>query len=151
MPKVRIRRPGATILVVMLSLLAGCSAASGSSAKSSQTATTANATAGATPAGTPCGTTRTGANVPVVIKVTKGTVDCSTALRIEDDYAALIKRGDLKGNGGGAPLAVSGWTCQGYPTPAVLATGVASECHTASAEVIAVLALPTSRPSSSPS
>lgn len=151
MPKVRIRRPGATILVVSLSLLAGCSAASGASARSSQGTTAANSTAGATPAGTPCGTTRTGANVPVVIKVTKGTVDCSTALRIEDDYAALIKSGDLKGNGGGAPLAVSGWTCQGYPTPRVLATGVASECHTASAEVIAVLALPASaRPSSSP-
>src|SRR5215469_2339388 len=135
MPKVRIRRPGATILVVMLSLLAGCSAASGVSAKSGQGATAANPTAGATPAGTSCGTTRTGANVPVVIKVTKGTVDCSTALRIEDDYAALIKSGDLKGNGGGAPLAVSGWTCQGYPTP----------------QVIAALALPTSaRPSSSP-
>jgi hypothetical protein len=151
MPKVRIRRPGATILVVVLSLLAGCSAASGASAKSSQGAAATNASAGATPAGTSCGTTRTGANVPVVIKVTKGTVDCSTALRIEDDYAALIKSGDLKGNGGGAPLAVSGWTCQGYPTPQVLATGVASECHTTSAEVIAVLALPASaRPSSTP-
>src|SRR5215469_581849 len=152
MPKVRIRRPGATILVVMLSLLAGCSAASGASAKSSQGGTVTNATAGATPAGTSCGTTRTGANVPVVIKVTKGTVDCSTALRIEDDYAALIKSGDLKGNGGGAPLAVSGWTCQGYPTPQVLATGVASECHTTSVEVIAVLALPASaKPSPTPS
>ena len=135
----------------MLSLRAGCSATSGASAKPSQGAAAANATQGATPAGTLCGTTRTGANVPVVIKVTKGTVNCSTALRIEDDYAALIKGGDLKGNGGGAPLAVSGWTCQGYPTPQVLATGVASECHTTSAEVIAVLALPTSaRPSSSP-
>ena len=151
MPNVRIRRPGATMLVVVLSLLAGCSATSGASAKSSQGAAAANATQGATPAGTLCGTTRTGANVPVVIKVTKGTVNCSTALRIEDDYAALIKSGNLKGNGGGAPLAVSGWTCQGYPTPQVLATGVASECHTTSAEVIAVLALPTSaRPSSSP-
>lgn len=151
MPNVRIRRPGATMLVVVLSLLAGCSATSGAAAKSSQGAAAANATQGATPAGTLCGTTRTGANVPVVIKVTKGTVSCSTALRIEDDYAALIKGGDLKGNGGGAPLAVGGWTCQGYPTPQVLATGVASECHTTSAEVIAVLALPTSaRPSSSP-
>ena len=143
MPKVRIRRPGATILVVVLSLLAGCSGASGAPAKPSQ---------GATPAGTSCGTTRTGANVPVVVKVTKGTVDCSTALRIEDDYAALIKSGELKGNGGGAPLGVSGWTCQGYPTPQVLATGVASECHTTSVEVIAVLALPASaKPSPTPS
>jgi hypothetical protein len=92
--------------------------------------------------GTSCGTTRTGANVPVVIKVTKGTVDCSTAMRIEKGYALLLKEGDIRGNGGGAPVAVNGWTCQGYPTPQVLRTGAASECHTGTAEVVAVLALP---------
>ena len=91
--------------------------------------------------GTSCGTTRTGANVPVVIKVTKGTVDCSTAMRIEKGYALLLKEGDIRGNGGGAPVAVNGWTCQGYPTPQVLRTGAASECHTATAEVVALLAL----------
>jgi len=92
--------------------------------------------------GTSCGTTRTGANVPVVIKVSKGTVDCPTAMRIEQSYAMLLKEGDIRGNGGGAPVAVNGWTCQGYPTPQVLRTGAASECHTATAEVVAVLALP---------
>jgi hypothetical protein len=46
---------------------------------------------------------------------------------------------------------VNGWTCQGYPTPHVLATGAASECHTGSAEVVAVLALPASSSSPSPS
>ena len=92
--------------------------------------------------GTSCGTTRTGANVPVVIKVTKGTVDCPTAMRVEQGYATLLKDGDIRGNGGGAPVAVNGWTCQGYPTPEVLRTGAASECHTATAEVAAVLALP---------
>jgi hypothetical protein len=96
--------------------------------------------AGAT--GSSCGTTRTGANVPVVIKVAKGTVDCPTVLRVEDSYAMMIKDGDVRGNGGGAPVAVDGWTCQGYPTPQVLRTGDASECHTASAEVVAVLPLP---------
>jgi hypothetical protein len=86
--------------------------------------------------------------VAVVIKVTKGSVSCATALHIESAFAAMIKQGDLKGNGGGAPLAVSGWTCQGYPTPQVLQTGTTSECHTASAEVVAVLALPASSSSS---
>ncbi len=98
--------------------------------------------AGAT--GTSCGTTRTGANVPVMIKVTKGSVDCGTVMRVESSYALMIKNGDVRGNGGGAPVSVNGWTCQGYPTPTVLRTGDASECHTASAEVVAVLALPSS-------
>ena len=94
--------------------------------------------------GSTCGTTRTGANVPVVIKVTKGTVSCAVVMRVESGYAALIKNGRLPGNGGGAPVKVSGWTCQGYPTPQVLRTGSASECHTASAEVVAVVELPSS-------
>ena len=92
--------------------------------------------------GTSCGTTRTGANVPVQIQVVKGTVDCADALHVERDYATMIRNGDIPGNGGGAPVTVDGWTCEGYPTPQVLRTGNASECHTASAEVVAVLALP---------
>ena len=96
--------------------------------------------AGAT--GTSCGATRTGANVPVTIKVVKGTVDCGSVLRIEDSYAALMRSGDVPGNGGGAPVSVHGWTCQGYPTPEVLRTGAASQCHTGSAEVVAELAVP---------
>ena len=94
--------------------------------------------------GSTCGTTRTGANVPVVIKVTKGTVSCPAVMRVESGYATLIKEGRLPGNGGGAPVNVSGWACQGYPTPQVLRTGNASECHTASAEVVAVVELPSS-------
>jgi hypothetical protein len=95
-------------------------------------------------AGASCGTTRTGVNVPVVIQVAKGTVDCAAALRVEQGYAAMIKKGDIRGNGGGAPVTVDGWTCQGYPTPEALRTGNASECHTANAEVVAVLAVPSS-------
>jgi hypothetical protein len=91
--------------------------------------------------GTTCGHTRTAVNVPVVIMVAKGTVDCAAALRVEAAYAAAIEAGDLQGNGGGAPVAVDGWTCESYPTPEVLRTGDASECHTASAEVVAVLSL----------
>jgi hypothetical protein len=93
-------------------------------------------------AGSSCGTTRTGANVPVVIKVVRGNVDCGTVMRVEDSYATMIKDGKVPGNGGGAPVSVNGWVCEGYPTPEVLRTGDASQCHTTSAEVVAVLALP---------
>lgn len=94
--------------------------------------------------GSACGTTRTGANVPVVIKVFRGTVNCATALSVENAYASLLKSGQIRGNGGGAPVTVRGWTCQGYPTPEVLKTGNASQCHTADAEVVAVIKLPSS-------
>ena len=120
---------GATALLgvpVLAVLLAGCSAGPAS---------------GAT--GTSCGRTRTAVNVPVVIMVARGTVDCVTAMRVEAGYAAAIEAGDLQGNGGGAPVTVDGWTCESYPTQEVLRTGDASECHTASTEVVAVLSLPT--------
>ena len=92
--------------------------------------------------GTTCGTTRTAANVPVVIKVTEGVVSCGTARQVEDEYAAKIRDGQVRGNGGGAPVTVSGWTCQGYATPEVLSTGNASQCHTSGAAILAVLAVP---------
>jgi hypothetical protein len=91
--------------------------------------------------GSSCGSTRTGTNVPVVIKVVKGTVNCAAVLSVENGYAAMLKAGKVHGNGGGAPVQVNGWTCQGYPTPKVLQTGYASECHTGSAEVVAELVL----------
>ena len=116
------------LLMAGAGLLAGCGS------------TTA---AGAGP-GASCGTTRTAANVPVIIKVAKGTVNCGTALRVENEYAAEIKAGRVPGNGGGAPVTVSGWTCQGYPTPEVLSTGDASQCHTSSAAIVAVLSVPPS-------
>jgi hypothetical protein len=106
--------------------VAACSSAAGAS--------------GAT--GSSCGSTRTGANVPVAVEVTKGTVDCATVMRVEQGYAAMIRNGDVRGNGGGAAVAVDGWTCQGFPTPQVLRTGDTSECHTGSAEVVEVLVLP---------
>lgn len=88
-------------------------------------------------------------NTPVVIKVAKGSVACAAAQAIENDYTAALKRDvaskhPTEGNGGGAPVIIDGWTCQGYPTPEVLKSGVTSECHTASADVIAVLSLPAS-------
>jgi len=111
-------------------LLAGCTAAR------------ATPGSGAVGAGATCGTTRTAANVPVVIKVAKGTVACGTAMHVEDEYAAKIRAGQVQGNGGGAPVTVSGWTCQGYATPEVLSTGNASQCHTGSAAILAVLPVP---------
>jgi len=112
-------------------LLAGCSS------------TKATPGSGAVGAGATCGTTRTAANVPVVIKVTKGTVVCGTVMHVEDEYAAKIRAGQVQGNGGGSPVTVSGWTCQGYATPEVLSTGNASQCHTSSAAILAVLPVPT--------
>jgi hypothetical protein len=102
----------------------------------------ASATAAGAGPGASCGTTRTAANVPVIIKVAEGTVNCRTALRVEDEYAAKIRAGHVQGNGGGAPVAVSGWTCQGYPAPEVLSTGNASQCHAGSAAIVAVLRVP---------
>jgi hypothetical protein len=113
-------------LGVCACLVTGCSSAS------------ATASAGAT-----CGSTHTAAGVPVIIKVARGSVNCKTALQVENEYAARIKAGQVRGNGGGAPVVVSGWTCQGYDTPEVLSTGNASQCHTGSATILAVLAVPT--------
>ncbi len=95
------------------------------------------ATAGAT-----CGSTHTAAGVPVVIKVAKGSVDCKIAIQVENEYAARIRDGQVPGNGGGAPVVVSGWTCQGYDTPEVLRTGNASQCHSGGNAILAVLAVP---------
>ncbi|MGH3149210.1 MAG: hypothetical protein ACRDOB_00560 [Streptosporangiaceae bacterium] len=114
---------GAALAAGAAGVLAGCSAGAA-----------AGVQAGAT-----CGTTHTAADVPVVIKVTRGTVTCSKAMQVENEYAAKIKSGQVPGNGGGAPVGVSGWTCQGYPTPEVLSTGNASQCHTGSAAITAVL------------
>ena len=95
------------------------------------------ATAGAT-----CGSARTAAGVPVVITVAKGSVNCKTAIRVENEYAARISGGQVRGNGGGAPVVVIGWTCQGYDTPEVLRTGNASQCRSWGNAILAVLAVP---------
>jgi hypothetical protein len=115
------------LLATGTGLLAGC--ASGAAASAGP--------------GASCGTTHTAANVPVVIKVAKGTVDCGTALRVENEYAAKVRDGQVQGNGGGGPVAVGVWICQGYPTPEVLSTGNASQCHTGSAAIVAVLPVAT--------
>ena len=123
----RLAAAGPVVALAAGLTLAGCSS-SGSSTTSAAS----------------CGNMRTAVNVPVVIQVAKGTVNCAAALRVEQGYAAMIKRGDIRGNGGGAPVSVDGWTCQGYTTTQALKTGNTSECHTAKAEVVAVLAVPSS-------
>jgi hypothetical protein len=97
----------------------------------------------ATPAGaTSCGTTRTAANVPVHIQIARGQVSCAIALTVERDYAKAILSGKVPGTGGGAPVHVQGWVCQGFATPVVLKTGQASKCVQGSSEILAILPAP---------
>ncbi len=119
--------PGMAALAAVV-VLAGCSGGPG---------------AGGSGVGATCGTTRTAADVPVVIKVAKGTVNCGTAVKVEEEYAAMIRDGQVQGTGGGAPVMVNGWTCQGYNTPEMISTGNASQCHTSTAMILAVLPVPT--------
>jgi hypothetical protein len=88
---------------------------------------------------TGCGTAKTAANVPIHIEVTSGRVSCATALSIERKYAEAIRSGLAPGNGGGGPVKVNGWTCQGYATPIVLHTGKASKCVKDGTEILAIL------------
>jgi hypothetical protein len=119
-------------------LLVGCS--SGGPGAGASGASGASGTSGS---GATCGTAHTAADVPVIIKLVKGTASCATALRIENEYAARIRDGQVAGTGGGAPVMISGWTCQSYNTPDLLKTGDASQCHTGTAVILAVLPVPT--------
>jgi hypothetical protein len=106
---------------------------------------TARATGNGSPGGanvTPCGTTRTAANVPVHIQVEHGPVSCTTAMSIERAYAKAIMAGRAPGNGGGGPVNINGWTCQGFNTPEVLKTGHASKCVQGGSEILAILPAP---------
>jgi hypothetical protein len=102
--------------------------------------------AGATPSqlGPPrqtCGSSRTAVNVPVTIEVEHGSASCPLAMRIQSDYTGLVRSGHVAGNGGGAPVKVNGWTCQGTDTTTTVQTGEASVCRKGSTEIIAVLKL----------
>jgi hypothetical protein len=90
-------------------------------------------------AATQCGSGRTAANVRVVIEISHGTVACSTAMTVEQHYAAALAAGKAPGNGGGGPVSVNGWTCIGFDTPQVLRTGQTSRCTKDSSEILAVL------------
>jgi hypothetical protein len=95
---------------------------------------------------TKCGTAHTAAGVPVEIDVSHGPANCSVALSVERAYTRAVASGKVAGNGGGAPVTILGWTCQGFNTPKVLATGQASACHKNGTEILAILPTPTSSP-----
>jgi len=104
-------------------------------------------TASSAPA-TRCGTARTAAGVPVDVDVV-GQASCHDAMTVEHEYTRALASGKVPGNGGGAPVKIHGWVCQGYDTPEVLATGRASACRKQGMQILAVLVLPS--PSTSPS
>lgn len=88
-----------------------------------------------------CGTSRTAVNVPVTVEVERGSASCPLAMRIQTSYTGLVRSGRVPGNGGGAPVKVDGWTCQGTDTTTTVQTGEASSCRRGSTEIIAVLKL----------
>ncbi|MBO0775352.1 MAG: hypothetical protein J2P34_03480 [Actinobacteria bacterium] len=137
MPRRSALPAGAPFLAVAaLALAAGCgSAGNGPGAP-------ASATAGAHLTGRNCGSGRTAAGVRVLIVVQRGQVACATAQAVEQSYARAIASGKVPGNGGGAPVRVRGWVCQGFNTPDVLRTGDASRCTKGSARILAVLPAP---------
>jgi hypothetical protein len=137
-------RPVLVPVAAMLALgalgtLAGCSASR------STAATTGSSKDGAA---IRCGNEHTAAGVPVVVEVSRGRVGCQLALAIERDYARAFASGKVPGNGGGAPVKIQGWVCQGFNTPEVLSTGRASACHKGTAEILAVLPAPSPSASS---
>jgi hypothetical protein len=114
--------PAIVILAVGLAACGHAAAGTGKAAKAQQ-----------------CGTSRTAANVPITVQVNSSQVSCSAVLAVEKAYASDIREGKVPGNGGGAPVNVNGWTCQGFPTPEVLKTGNASRCIKGRMEILAIL------------
>jgi hypothetical protein len=132
------------LAVLATAAVAGCGAtpAKRSTASGGGSAPTAHST----PA-TRCGTVRTAAGVPVDVEVV-GRASCHDAMAVERDYTRALASGRVRGNGGGAPVTIHGWVCQGYATPQVLATGRASACRRNGMQILAVLPSPAPSPSS---
>jgi hypothetical protein len=135
-------RPVAVPVAAMLALgaVAGCAG--------SKPAAATTGTHGGGSAAVRCGAGHTAAGVQVEIEIEHGPVTCQAALAVEHAYARAFTSGKVQGNGGGAPVRIRGWVCQGFNTPEVLSTGRASACHKGSAEILAVL--PTPSPSANP-
>jgi hypothetical protein len=89
-----------------------------------------------------CGSGKTAANVPIEVEVDHGQVSCSVALTVEKAYAAAVVAGQAPGNGGGGPVTVNGWKCQGFPTPELLKTGDVSKCGKDGMQILAILKSP---------
>jgi hypothetical protein len=119
-------------------LLTGCGGSSGPPVGGTPTSTNVSLSQPGPPKAT-CGTSHTAIGVPVIVEVEKGSVSCALALELQHDYAALVGSGKVAGNGGGAPVKVEGWTCQGLDTTTILQTGEASKCSQGGAEIITIL------------
>jgi hypothetical protein len=145
MPRRCLRPVAAPVLAALaLGTVAGCGARPAGAGTQGATGPTVRST----PL-TGCGTTLTAAGVPVEIEIEHGPVRCRAALAVERDYARVLASGKVPGNGGGAPVTVRGWLCKGFATPEVLATGHTSTCKKGTAQILAVLKMPTtSAPSS---
>lgn len=139
--------------VFALAALTGCALTGCTATGSAKPAAASSAAQSPMPAATglKCGTGKTAAGVPVTVEVGRGPVGCPTAMTIEHAYAAALASGKAPGNGGGGPVSIKGWVCQGFDTPQILRTGDASKCSKGPSEILAVLAMPSGSASSSPS
>ena len=135
------RPPRGTGLVALAAVTVLLAAGCGATAKPAASGRSA-AGGHSSAAAARCGTARTAANVPVDVEVERGQVSCATAMTVEQGYAKAIREGRAPGNGGGGPVRVQGWTCEGFPTPEVLRTGQASKCVSGAGEILAVLPVP---------
>ena len=136
-----------TVAVFVLAVLTASAAAGCGPTRSPSSG--AGAQGGADVPATQCGTVRTAAGVPVVIEVQHGPAGCQIAVAVERSYTHAVASGKVRGNGGGAPVTIKGWVCQGFNTPEVLSTGHASACRKGGAEILAVLPAPNASPGSS--
>jgi hypothetical protein len=135
---------GAGGLLVVGAVAAGC----GSSGGGPHGPVAAPSASQLAPPRATCGSSQTAVNVPVIVEVEKGSTSCQEAMRIQSGYTGLVRSGKVSGNGGGAPVRVDGWTCQGTDTTTTVQTGEASECHKGTTEIVAVLKLQSSSPGS---
>ena len=141
-------RSRAVAAFVLAALMAGAAAGCGPNSGSSSGSGSGQDGGSSLPAPVAkCGKTHTAAGVPVEIDVQKGSADCSTAMAVEQAYTKAVASGKGAGNGGGAPVTIQGWVCQGFNTPKVLATGQASACRKDGNEILAILPTPGTTPS----
>lgn len=139
--------------VLALAVLTGCALAGCSASGSAKPAAASSTAPSPMPVATgrKCGTGKTAAGVPVLVEVGRGPVGCAAATTIERAYATALASGRAPGNGGGGPVSVKGWVCEGFDTPEILRTGDASKCSKGPSEILAVLAMPSGSASPSPS
>ena len=125
--------PGHMMLFALLAtLVAGCGPSGASPGPAaSRTTPAAKLTA--------CGTASTAAGVTVHVEIAQGHVPCDVALGIEHRYVTAIRSGRVRGNGGGEPVNIAGWICQGFTTPVVDQTGDTSKCMRGGTEILEIL------------